>query len=182
MIFAYYLVQDSSRIVAHLVELVNAADTVVGQYERTRLQHVLARLDILGDEGGETDRARALATCVLSARHQSVDVLQQLRLGRARVTAQQQVDLTTRVVTHVVALLVFVAHLLGSVLVESGRRLARLHGRRAAEELQQDALLDVLVLENVGRDCLFFQFLQLNTVTIPSANTSAQEFTRAKRS
>ena len=153
-LYIIYLVQNGSRIVAHLVELVNAADAVVGQDERARLQHILSGLDVLGDECGQADGARALAARVLSARHQPVDVLQQLRLGRARVAAQQQVDLAARVMPHVVAVgvLVGAVAVLGGVLVEGARRLARLHGGRAAEELEQDALLDVLVLEDVGRN------------------------------
>jgi len=131
-----YLVQDSARELTHLVELVNAADTVVGEDEGARLQHILARLHVLGHEGGEADGRRALATRVLGARHQPVDVLQELGLGGARVAAQQDVDLGARVI-----LLVAVLALRVVALRHLGRLLGRVRDHAgAAEQLQQDAL------------------------------------------
>jgi len=111
-------VQHRARAVAHLVELVDAADAVVAEHQRARLQHQLPRLGVLGDVGGEAHGAGALARGVLATRHQVEHVLQQLGLAGARVTAQQDVDLGTEV---------------------APARLAEVLAR-AAEQLQQDTL------------------------------------------
>ena len=57
-----------------------------------RLENVLARLRVLGDVSRQTDGTRSLSRRVLAARNQAVDVLQQLRFARARVSTQQNVD------------------------------------------------------------------------------------------
>ena len=49
-------VQDRAGRIVHLVELVNAADTAVGQDERTRFQHKLTGFRVASDVGCETDR------------------------------------------------------------------------------------------------------------------------------
>ena len=112
------LMEHRARAVAHLVELVDAADAVVTEHQRARLQHQLPRLGVLHDVRRQTHGARALARGVLPAGHQVEDVLQQLRLAGARVATEQDVDLGTEVA----------APRLGEVL------------SRAAEKLQEDSL------------------------------------------
>ena len=57
--------EDGARRVAHLVELVDAADAVVGEDERARLKHHLLRLGIFSDVGSQTDGAGSLTRGVL---------------------------------------------------------------------------------------------------------------------
>ena len=57
-----------------------------------RLKYKLSGFRVLGDVRRKTDGARAFAGRVLSARYQSVDVLEQLGLAGAWVSTQQNVD------------------------------------------------------------------------------------------
>lgn len=91
------LVQHRARAVAHLVELVDAADAVVAQHQSSGLQDQLPGLRVLHHVGGETHRAGALPRRVLAAGHQVVDVLQQLGLAGAGVSAEQDVHLCAEV-------------------------------------------------------------------------------------
>ena len=75
------LVQHRARAVGHLVELVDAADALVAEHQRARLEHHLVRLGVLGHVGGQADRGRALAARVDAARRDLVDEAEQLRLG-----------------------------------------------------------------------------------------------------
>ena len=59
------LVEDGARRVAHLVELVDAADAVVGEHERARLQHHLPRLGVLRHVRRQAHGRRALTGSVL---------------------------------------------------------------------------------------------------------------------
>lgn len=54
------LVQHRARVVAHLVELVDAADAVVAEHQRAGLQDQLPRLGVLHHVGGQTHGAGAL--------------------------------------------------------------------------------------------------------------------------
>lgn len=49
------LMKYSSGIFGHLIELVDTADAIVGQNERTSLQNILTGLDVLRDERCETN-------------------------------------------------------------------------------------------------------------------------------
>lgn len=112
------LMQHGARVVAHLVEFVNAADAVVAQHQRSGLQDQLTGLRILHDVGGETHGAGALSRRVLAAGHQVVHVLEQLGLAGAGVPAEEDVHLGAKV---------------------PPARLAEVF-TSAAEQLQQDAL------------------------------------------
>ena len=57
--------EDGASRVAHLVELVDAADAVVSEHESAGLQHHLPSLGILGDIGSQPDGTGPLARCVL---------------------------------------------------------------------------------------------------------------------
>ena len=102
--------------IKYLVELVDAADTVVCEDESTGLKNKLASLRILGDVGSQADGRRPLSGSVLRSRHQVKDVLEELRLGGAGVSAQEDVDL-------------------GTELAAAGRQQLLL---RAAEQLHED--------------------------------------------
>ncbi len=91
------LVQHRARAVTHLVELVDAADAVVAQHQSSGLQDQLPGLRVLHHVGGETHSAGALSRRVLAAGHQVVDVLQQLGLAGAGVSAEQDVHLRAEV-------------------------------------------------------------------------------------
>mmetsp|Transcript_11512 Transcript_11512/g.37643 ORF Transcript_11512/g.37643 Transcript_11512/m.37643 type:complete len:644 (+) Transcript_11512:854-2785(+) len=129
------LVQDGARAVRHLVELVDAADAVVRQHERPRLEHKLLGLRVLCHVRRQADRRRALARSVDAARRDLVHVLQQLRLSGARVSDEQNVDVA-------------------ALARRAARRLLVDHLVRGTEELQQDALLDVVQLPHRRRERL----------------------------
>ena len=48
--------KDHSRVVVHLVELIDAADTTIRQDEGTTLENKLSGLWIFRDVDGKTDR------------------------------------------------------------------------------------------------------------------------------
>lgn len=112
------LVQHRTRAVTHLVELVDTANAVIAQHQRSGLQNQLPCLWVLHHVGGETNSTGAFSWCVLAAGHQVVDVLQQLGLTGAGVAAEQDVHLCTEVTA------AGLAEILAS----------------ASKELQQDAL------------------------------------------
>ena len=59
------LVEDAASRVAHLVELVDAADTIVSEHQGTGLQDQLLGLSVLGDISSQTHCAGTLARRVL---------------------------------------------------------------------------------------------------------------------
>ena len=83
----------TTRSISDLVKLVDAANAVVGKDKGTSLKNQLSRFRVLGDVGSQTDSRRAFAGSVLRPGHQVEDVLQQLRLGGTRISAEQDVDL-----------------------------------------------------------------------------------------
>jgi len=96
----------------------------------SRLQDQLASLRVLGHIGGQTHSRRTATGSVLRSGHEIEDVLQHLGLGCTRITAQQEVNFRSEVLT-----------------TESGMLLLS-----AAKKLQQYALLDVVVLVNGWRN------------------------------
>ena len=88
----HHLVQDGAGAVRHLVELVDAADSVVTESQRPRLQHQLSGLGVLRDVGGQPHSGGPLPGGVLAPGGESVHVLQQLGLRRARVSAQEDIN------------------------------------------------------------------------------------------
>ena len=118
--------QDTASGVRHFIEFVNAANTVVGQDQRTRLEDELAGFWILCDVSSQTHCGAAFTGSVLGPRDQVEDVLEQLGLAGTGITAQQDVDLGTE---------------------RSTSSLNKIF-LCASEQLQQDALLDVFVFVN----------------------------------
>ena len=113
--------------VVHLVELVDAADTIVRQHQRARLQTHLSRLHVATHAHRETGRRGRLARSVHRARRNAVDVLQELRLRRRRVAHDTDVDVAAD------------AAAVRRLLVD------------AADQLQQQSALDVLVAVDTRR-------------------------------
>ena len=78
--------------IIHLVKLVDQAVALVGEHERATLERPLARDRVLAHARRQADRGGALAgredgpVCGL------LDVLEELRFGRARVSQQEHVD------------------------------------------------------------------------------------------
>lgn len=72
--------EDAAGRVVHLIELVDAADAVIGQDQGPRLQDELSGVGVFGDVGRQTDGRGALSRRILTSRHQVVHVLEQLRL------------------------------------------------------------------------------------------------------
>ena len=83
------LVDRRAVLLGHLVELVDEAEPAVGEHERAALERPLARQLVAVHARREPDRRRALARRVHGARRDLLGVLEQLRLGRARVAEQE---------------------------------------------------------------------------------------------
>lgn len=78
--------------VVHLVELVDAADAVVGEHQGAALEHHLVGHGVAHDRGGEADAAAAASGGVDAARGDFGDVLEELRFGDSRVAHEADVD------------------------------------------------------------------------------------------
>mmetsp|Transcript_31221 Transcript_31221/g.70703 ORF Transcript_31221/g.70703 Transcript_31221/m.70703 type:complete len:434 (+) Transcript_31221:1091-2392(+) len=78
-------------LVVHLVKLVDEADAVVGEHHRAALQAPLAAL-VLRHRSRETHGTRALPGGVDGPGEGLLHVLEELRLGQARVAHDQDVD------------------------------------------------------------------------------------------
>jgi hypothetical protein len=79
-------------VFVHLVKLVDEADATVGEHQCAALKRPFAGDGVLGDGGCEPHRAGALACCVHRTRRCGLCVLEELRLGRAGIPNQQDVD------------------------------------------------------------------------------------------
>ena len=85
-------------LVVHLVELVDQADAPVRQHQGPALQRPLPGDGVLLHGRRQADGRRALARREHRALRRALDVLQELRLGRARVAQQQHVDVAAQAV------------------------------------------------------------------------------------
>jgi hypothetical protein len=124
----HHFVEDGPGGFVHLVELVNAASTAIGQNQGTGLQDHLLGLGVTSDIGCQTDSRRTLTTGVDTTGGNLMHVTQKLGLGGRRVTAKQDVNITT--VARVTTLL---EGLVGT-----------------AEHLQQNTLLHIVRLVDTG--------------------------------
>ena len=77
----HHLVDRRAVGLLHLIELVDAADPLVGEHERAALEDELARRTVADNRRGQPDARRALAGGVDGAGRHRRDVLEQLRLG-----------------------------------------------------------------------------------------------------
>ena len=116
--------------VVHLVKLVDEAHTLVRQHERAALQRPLAGHWVTAHTGCETDCRGALP----GGKHRTggglFHVLEELGLGRTRVTQQEHVNVATDAV--------LAPDILG----------------HAAEQAQRDGRLDILMPVDARRDAL----------------------------
>lgn len=89
------LVDGGTVTFGHFVELIDAANALVGQHECAALQNHLVGERVLHDGGRQTDARRPTAGGVLAAHGQAIDVAQQLRFRHTRVAHQANVDVAT---------------------------------------------------------------------------------------
>lgn len=81
--------------VVHLVKLVDETGALVGENERATFESPFASNGILANAGRKTDRRCALARSEHRPMSRLLNVLQELRFGRSRITKQQYVDVAT---------------------------------------------------------------------------------------
>ena len=112
----------------HLVKLIDAANTVVGEHQCTRLDAKLARFRVLPHRGCQPGRIRRLTATVDCPWQELTDVLEELRFCGGWVSHDADID------------------------VASELDLVRCDLLDPAEELQKDALLDVKVPIDSGSD------------------------------
>ena len=79
----------------HLVELIDAADAVIGEHQCTSLYAKLARLRVLAYASSQTRCITRLAAAVDSPWHEDTDVLQELTFGCGWVANDADVDVTS---------------------------------------------------------------------------------------
>ena len=115
-------------LVVHLVELVDQAHAPVRQHQGPALQGPLPGDGVPLHRGRQAHRRRALARGEHRALRRALDVLQELRLGRARVPKEEHVDVPAQPVRAAPGLLL------------------------PAEERQREPALDVGVAVDRGRD------------------------------
>lgn len=89
--------QHRPRAVAHLIELVDAADAVVAEHECSCLQNQLSGFWVLHHVRCETHSAGSFPGRVLTTRNQVIHVLQQLGFTGTRIATKQDVDLCAEV-------------------------------------------------------------------------------------
>ena len=80
----------------HLVELIDAADAVIGEHQCTGLYAKLARLRVLAYASRQTRCITRLSAAVDSPRHEDTDVLQELTLGCSWIADNANVDVTSK--------------------------------------------------------------------------------------
>ena len=80
----------------HLVKLVDAADAVVRQHQRARLDPVLASLVVPHHAGSQPRSAAALAAGVDGTRKKGRHILEHLALGSGRVADDRDVDVAAQ--------------------------------------------------------------------------------------
>jgi len=83
--------------VVHLIELVDADDSPIGQYHGTGFEVPVARVAVYDDGGGEADRGRAAPGGVDAEGRDVEDVAEELRLGGGGVAYHHDVDVATEV-------------------------------------------------------------------------------------
>ena len=127
---------DSHLILdVHFVELVNAADSVIGKHESSCFDAEVSSLGVLQHTGGETSSTGCLSTCVDGSWQERANVLQELRFGSSWVSNYADVDVSSQLYA-----------LFGSLLDSS-------------EQLQKNTLLDIQVAidgwsDRVGELCI----------------------------
>jgi len=68
-------VENDTGVVAHLIKLINAADTAVRENESATFQHELLSVRILSDVDGETNSRTSLSRSVDTTRGNLMNVL-----------------------------------------------------------------------------------------------------------
>ena len=82
-------------MLVHLVELVNHANALVGQHQRSCLQLPLIRRVIAFDTCSQTHCRCSLTSCVNRPEKNLLDALEELGFGDARISEQQDVDISS---------------------------------------------------------------------------------------
>ena len=80
----------------HLVELVNAADSVICKHQCTCLNAVLAGFGVFAHTCSQTSRTACFATCVDCTWEELADVLKELALCGSWITHYADVDVTSQ--------------------------------------------------------------------------------------
>ena len=76
----------------HFIELINTADTVIGEHQSPSLNAHIPVL-VFSDTGSETGSTGGLAVGVDTPGHEFIDAFQELRLGSGGVANNQNVDM-----------------------------------------------------------------------------------------
>ena len=80
----------------HLVELINAADTVVSKHQCSSFNTKLARFRIFSDTGSQTGSTTCLATGVNSSWQELTNILKELTFCSGWISDNTNVDVSTQ--------------------------------------------------------------------------------------
>jgi hypothetical protein len=80
----------------HLVELVNAADSVIRKHQCTCLNTVLAGFGVFAHTCSQTSRTACFATCVDCTWEELADVLKELALCSSGIANDADVNVTAK--------------------------------------------------------------------------------------
>jgi hypothetical protein len=88
-------VKNNSGVVIHLIELIDAADSSVGEHKSSGLENSLFSLRIFCDVDSQTDGGRAFSGSVNTSRSDFMNVLEDLGFGSRWVSNEKNVDLSS---------------------------------------------------------------------------------------
>ena len=86
-----YLIFD-----VHLVEFINATDSVISKHESSCFDTEVSSFWVLKDTGSETSSTGSLTTCVDSSWQEGANVLKELRFGSSWVTNDADIDVSSK--------------------------------------------------------------------------------------
>lgn len=93
----FHSLVDSHLILnIHLIKLINAADAMISKHQSSCFDAELSCLGVFQDTGSQTSSARSFTTGIDRSGEERADVLQELTLGRAWVTNDANVDITSQ--------------------------------------------------------------------------------------
>lgn len=90
------LVDSDTVVLAHLIELIDADQTTIGQHHGTSLQATFASVRVGRDGSSQTDAGRSLTSGRNSEGGNDHGRAEELTLGRRRIADHEDVDITTK--------------------------------------------------------------------------------------
>ena len=92
-----HCLMDSHLILdVHFVELVNAADSVIGKHESSCFDAEVSSLRVLQHTGSKTSSTGCFSTCIDGSWQERANVFQELRFGSRWISNDADVDVSSQ--------------------------------------------------------------------------------------